>query len=220
MPSDPTIWYRVGYALERARGSGASESDPPGESKPAPRSRPHASERHAWPTADDIVASGVVALAGKLLTAWTPARKVTLIRLLRAGLAGAGAALLVDLVRPLLAGRAELPEIDGDTGTRMLAGASQGLLYGAIVEPRVPGPTLLKGAVFALADYMAHPAGGLTNLLGAHAPHRRLPFVSDLLEGLEPHEQEYVEHLAFGVALAVLCGPSPSLPGSDDDSED
>jgi hypothetical protein len=218
MASDSTIWYRVGYALERARAGSASDAEGPA---PERRSRSETAERPIWPTADDLLASGAVALAGKLLGAWRPAGKVTFTRLLRAGLAGAGAALLVDLARPLVRGRAEVPDMGSDTGARMLAGAGQGLLYGALVEPRVPGPALVKGAVFALADYMAHPAGGLSRLLGAHAPHARLPMVADLLDGLEPHEQEYVEHLAFGIVLAVLCGPSPSLDGSrDDDSRD
>lgn len=166
-----------------------------------------------WPTADDLIASAIAALAGRVLDAWRPARKVTFTRLLRAGAAGAGAALLADLVRPLLAGRAEMPTLDPDTWTRLLAGAGQGLLYGAVVEPRVPGPPLLKGAVFALAEYMADPAGGLSHILGAHAPQGRLPVVAELLEDLEPHDREVLEHLVFGLALAVLCGTAPSLNG-------
>lgn len=141
---------------------------------------------------------------------------MTFTRLLRAGAAGAAAALLLDLVKPLLAGRAELPALDRDAGTRLLVGAGQGLLYGTVVEPRVPGPPLLKGAVFALAEYLADPAGGLSHILGVHLPHSRLPVVSDLLEDLEPHDREVLEHLAFGVTLAVLCGAAPSRNGSTD----
>lgn len=219
MSSDPTIWYRLGYMLERARTGGDPSDDEAPRRKPAPRSR-DAAERPDWPTADDLIATGAAALAGKLLDAWRPSRKVTFTRLLRAGVAGAGAALLIDLVRPLLNGRTELPDLDGDTGARMLAGASQGLLYGALVEPRIPGPPVFKGAVFALAEYMAHPAGGLTHLLGGQTPQGRLPVVKDLLEGLEPSEREYVEQLAFSVALALLCGPSPSRNGHFQDRDD
>lgn len=220
MSDDPNIWYRVGYALERARGQEAVPEDGSG---PAPsREKPgRAVERSGWPTADELVASGVVALVGKLLDAWHPARKVTFARMLRAGVAGAGAALLVDLLKPLLQGRAELPELDRDTGVRLLAGASQGLLYGAVVEPRVPGPPILKGAVFALAEYMADPAGGLSRILGAYTPQGRLPVVADLLDDLEPHDREVMEHLAFGIALAVLCGSAPSRNGLvETDDED
>lgn len=220
MSSDSTIWYRVGYALERVRGGDTPSDESTNGRKPAGRSRAEASDRGDWPTADDLIASGVTALAGKVLSAWRPARKVTFTRLLRSGLAGAGAALLVELVKPLLTGRAELPELDERVGSRMLAGAGQGLLYGAVVEPRMPGPPLIKGAVFALAEYLAHPAGGLSHLLGAHAPQGRLPVVSDLLEDLTPEDREYVEELAFGVALAVLCGSSADDGIEDDDADD
>jgi len=219
MASDSTLWYRVGYALERAR----SASEPSESNGEKHERRVRSSDEGAdagWPTADDLIATGVTALAAKVLDAWIPGRKVTFTRLLRAGLAGAGAALLVDLVKPLLNGRAELPELDRDTGARLLAGASQGLLYGAVIEPRVPGPPIFKGAVFALAEYMAHPAGGLVHLLRGQTPQGKLPVVRDLLGELEPAEREYVEELAFGVALAILCGSSPSLNGHAEADED
>ena len=145
---------------------------------------------------------------------------MTFTRLLRASAAGAGAALLLDMVKPWLAGRAEVPALDQDAATRLLLGAGQGLLYGTVVEPRVPGPPVVKGAVFAIAEYLADPAGGLTQILGAHMPHSRLPVVSDLLEDLEPHDREVLEHLAFGITLAVLCGASPSRNGSADSDPD
>lgn len=215
MSSDSNIWYRVGYALERARGREASRED--GNGARRPRERDEEGGTDLWPSADDLVATGIAALAGRVLSAWRPARKVTFTRLLRAGLAGAGAALLVELVRPLLNGRTELPELGADTGTKMVSGMSQGLLYGAVVEPRVPGPPLFKGAVFALAEYLADPAGGLSHLLGPHTPHGSLPVVGDMLTDLEPGEREYLEHLAFGVALALLCGTGPSVNGLDED---
>jgi hypothetical protein len=210
MSSDPSIWFRVGYALERARGLDDSSDVGPLPRKGARRSPARDADRSGWPTADDLIATGVAALAGKLLDSWRPARKVTFTRLLRAGAAGAGAALLLDLVKPLLSSRAEVPAFDRDAGTRLLAGAGQGLLYGAVVEPRVPGPPLLKGAVFALAEYMAGPAGGLSHILGPHAPQGRLPVVDHLLENVEPDDREVLEHLVFGLALAVLLGTRPS----------
>jgi hypothetical protein len=201
----------VGYALERARGNEATSEDEPRARKPRASRRSDAAK--PWPTADDLITSGTVALVGKLLDAWRPARKASFTRLLRAGAAGAGAALLLELVKPLLRGRAELPTLDQATGRRMLAGAGQGLLYGAVVEPRVPGPAVFKGAVFALAEYMADPAGGLSHLLGAHAPHARLPVVADLLDRVEREDREYLDQLVFAVALAVLCGDAPSPNG-------
>lgn len=221
MSSDPSIWYRVGYALERARAHQPSSEEEAAPQSKRGRSRSAKVAEPAWPSADDLIASGVAALAGRLLGAWRPTRKVTFSRLLRAGAAGAGAALLLDMLKPLISGRAELPVFDREMGSRLLAGAGQGLLYGSVVEPRVPGPAVVKGVVFALAEYMADPAGGLTHLLGSHTPQGRLPVVAGLLEELEPHDREYLEHLAFGVALAVLCGASPSRNGAPEgDIED
>jgi hypothetical protein len=213
MSSDSNIWFRVGYALERARGGDVA----PQEAGRPKRSKGRAPARDAdagWPTGDALIATGVAALAGKLLDVWRPARKVTFTRLLRAGAAGAAATLVLDLMKPLLEGRAELPALDKDAGARLLAGAGQGLLYGALVEPRVPGPLVVKGAVFALAEYMADPAGGLTHLLGAHTPQGRLPVVSELLHDLEPRDREVFEHLVFGITLAILCGSSPQANGA------
>jgi hypothetical protein len=69
---------------------------------------------------------------------------------------------------------------------------------------------------------MAHPAGGLTYLLRGQTPQGRLPVVKEILGDLEPEDREYVEQLAFGVALALLCGPSPALDGraGSDDHDD
>lgn len=206
----------MGYALERARRLDAPSDEEARPRKPARRSPAHEPNKLGWPAADDLIASGVAALAGTLLDAWRPARRVTFTRLVRAGAAGAGAALLLDLVKPLLSGRAELPRLDQATGTRLLAGAGQGLLYGAVLEPRVPGPPILKGVIFALAEYMADPAGGLSHILGAHAPQGRLPIISDLLADLESHDREYLEHLVFGIALAILSGSAPSMNGIAD----
>lgn len=211
MSADPNIWYRVGYALERARGSEATSDEEPRARKP--RASRSAGAAKPWPTADELVTSGTVALVGKLLDAWRPARKTSFTHLLRAGAAGAGAALLLELVRPLLRGRAELPALDQDMGRRLLAGAGQGLLYGSVVEPRVPGPAVFKGAVFALAEYLADPAGGLSHILGPHSPQSRLPVVSDMLDEIEREDREVLDHLVFAVALAVLCGDAPSENG-------
>ncbi|NIX22339.1 MAG: hypothetical protein GWN07_21900, partial [Actinobacteria bacterium] len=72
--------------------------------------------------------------------------------------------LLADLVRPLLRDDADLPGIDRDTAEHMLAGLGQGLIYGGVVEPRVPGPALVKGALFGSLEYAVHPLGGLSGL--------------------------------------------------------
>jgi hypothetical protein len=224
MATEKSLWFRIGYALERAkhpvpsagkRLTGLAER----AREKLPR-RGDEGEGQGLPT-DDLVSAGLVLVAGKLLDAWRPRREAGLHALLHAAVAGAGAALLLDLVRPLLAGRPAVAPFDGETGERLLAGVGQGLLYGAVVEPRLPGPPLLKGALFGSAEYAADPAGGLSRLVGGHAPLQRLPLVGHLLHGLEDHDRTYLEHLTFGIALAVLYGSSPSnngiLPEEDDE---
>ncbi len=221
MASEHSFWFRVGYALERAKqpapASGKKLSTLEARAKPK---RPAPRSGKDGGAGDDLVTAAIVALAGRLLAAWRPGRRPGPIRLLHAALAGGGAALLLDLVRPLLVGRPESPTLGGDTAGRVLAGVGQGLVYGSVVEPRVPGPALLKGALFGSAEYAADPAGGLGHLLGAHTPQGRLPVVGHLLEGIDVHDRAYLEHLVFGVALAVLYGSSRSSNGMRPDDDD
>ena len=224
MASEQSLWYRIGYALERAKHPGPSSGGKlKGLAERArakePRKREEGAQGEGF-SPDDLVTAGLVLAAGKLLDTWRPRRRARLSTLLRAAVAGAGAALLLDLLRPLLAGRPSVGGLDTKTGERVLAGAGQGLLYGAVVEPRMPGPALLKGALFGSAEYAADPAGGLSHVLGTHAPHQRLPVIGDVLKGLGPHERTYVEHLTFGIALALLYGSSPSNNGIRVEAED
>ena len=222
MPPKQSFWFRLGYALERAR-----HGPPTAGRSLASRSLKGLAERQAkslnaegesdpalaWPSIDDIVASGATAAVAKVLSGWKPRRKTPTLRLLRAGAAGAAAALMVDVLRPLLRGESGLGPLDRETGDRLLAGIGQGLVYGAVVEPRVPGPTLVKGALYGTAEYAVDPVGGLSRLLGAHAPQHRLPVIGHLLEDLDPHDRAYVEHVIFGVTLALLYGSSRSSNG-------
>lgn len=216
MPSDKSLWYRLGYALERARQAPAQGKRTLASLKerrsPEPP-EPRATNPAQWPTADELLASGAVALAAKALDAWRPRRKTGPVHLLKAGAAGAAAALLVELVRPFLAGRAELPSLDSDTAEHMLVGAGQGILYGAVVEPRVPGHSVVKGTLYGSAEYAMDPAGGLGRVMGSHTPLRRIPVLGHLLSDLDPHDRTYLEHVAFGIALAVLYGSSPASNG-------
>lgn len=216
MASKKSLWYRIGFALERAKHPIPSAGEKlTGLAERARERLPRRLDEEGGKglSTEDLMSAGLILAAGKMLDAWRPRREVGLSALLRAAAAGAGAALLIDLVRPLIAGRPAVAVFDGETAERLLAGAGQGLLYGAVVEPRIPGPPLLKGALFASAEYAADPAGGLTRLLGGHAPLRRLPVVGDLLHGLDAHDRTYLEHLTFGIALAVLYGSSPSSNG-------
>ena len=224
MPPKQSLWFRLGYALERARegppaagrslrGLAEQQTKPlkaEGESGPGP----------AWPSIDSIVASGASAVVAKVLNGWKPQRKASTLRLLRAGAAGAAAALLVDMLRPLIRGEPGVGPLDKETVDRLIAGIGQGLVYGAVVEPRIPGPTLVKGALYGTVEYAVDPVGGLSRLLGPHAPQHRLPVIGHLLEDLDPYDRAYAEHMVFGVALALLYGSSPSSNGIRIDVDD
>jgi len=214
MSSDQSIWYRIGYALERARADGpkpaARKLSSLAQRRRArtPRTDDDRTRRTTAPAGtDDLLASAAVVALGKVLEGWRPRRPSGLTRLLRAGASGAVAALLVELLRPLITGDPHAHSLDEDTVDRLLAGAGQGLVYGAVVEPRLVGPDLLKGALYATAEYALHPLGGLYRLLGSHAPLRRIPGVGSLLDGMDPHDRVYLEHVTFGIALALLYGP-------------
>ncbi len=183
------------------------------ERRAAERAKKDAPRDIAWPSADDLISTGMMFLLDRLTGARGRDRKPGFTGLLRAGAAGGAAALLVNLARPLLRGDAELPVLDRETVDRVLAGVGQGLVYGALVEPRVPGPALLKGALYGSVEYAADPMGGLHTLLGQHTPQGRLPGVADFFEGLDPHDRAYLEHVAFGIALALLYESSASSNG-------
>ena len=165
-----SIWYHLGHAYERARrGSPVTGKAVAGlfERRTANRTKKGAPRDVAWPSADDLISTGAMLVLDRVIPARGRDRKPGFTGLLRAGAAGAAAALLVDLVRPLLRGNAELPVLDRETVDRVLAGVGQGLVYGALVEPRVPGTALVKGALYGSVEYVADPMG--------RAPHTPRP---------------------------------------------
>lgn len=220
MPSENDFWYRLGFALEQARqgpGSGTRKLATLGERRPATRRPGRIPPPAEWPAGDQLLASGAVAVAARVLELWKPRRKVGLAGLLKGGAAGTAAALAVELVGPLLRGQPRLPSVDEELLERVVAGAAQGLLYGTVVEPRLPGPPVVKGAVYASAEFAVHPVGGLGRILGSQAPLRRVPLLGAALDSVSPRERSYLEHLAFGVALAVAYGSTDPSRGTRDD---
>lgn len=212
MSSDSNPWYRFGYLLAQAREGPSQARDAlsglagrvrdvvPGADRGGSKSR------FPLPETDQIVAAGLAAVAARLLSAWRPRHSTGVGDLIRAGLTGAGAALLVELARPLLRGERELPSLDDGTLDRIVAGVAQGLVYGAVVEPRLPGPGLLRGAVYGAAEYAAVPMGGLGRVFGRATPQGRIPVVGRVLEGTDGRDRAFLEHLAFGVVMGVLYG--------------
>jgi hypothetical protein len=160
------------------------------------------------------------ALVGRLLDAMPRKRRPGPIRLLHAAAAGAGAAIVRELLASKMSGAPDdRPLADRARGAAMLGGA-RGLLYGALVEPRLPGPPVMRGAVYGLVEHLVSPLGGLTALAGPRAPHRSIPFVSTLFEELEQGDETLLDHVLFGIGLAALYGARPADPRDDEDDED
>lgn len=214
------IWFRLGHAFERARhGVPAKGTSLATLRERAETARSSGKElASSIPSSDDLVAAGLAMVVDRVLGSWGRRTEPGVTRLLRAAVSGAAAALIVDLIRPLLEGDRRIPVLDRDTFDHVVGGAAHGLVYGAVLEPRVPGPPLLKGIVFGSAEYMAHPLGGVTALLGHHAPHRRLPVIGDVIDRLDDHDRGWLEYVAFGIALAVIYESSAASSGilSDD----
>lgn len=219
MSSKKSVWYRLGYALGQAREAPAKGSRKLAGLKE--RASLPAEKGENSPTAldlDEILTATGVALAAKMLDRRSEGGGSGFLSMIRAALAGAGAGLLVELVRPLLSGEADIGSLDEDTPDRLLAGAVQGLVYGTLLEPWIPGPSTLKGVVYGSAEYAAMGMGGIGKMVGGHSSLGRLPGVGPLLAELDPQERAYLEHVVFGVALAVLYG-SPSSNGMRDEGE-
>jgi hypothetical protein len=178
--------------------------------------------RSASPTGEpweDVISAVGAAVVGRLLDALPRKRRLGPIRLLHAAAAGAGAALVRELLRPVVSGAAADRPLAERARGAAITGSARGLLYGALVEPRLPGPPLVRGAVYGLVEHLVSPMGGLLTLAGPRAPHRSLPFVSALFEELEQADDTLLEHILFGVGLAALYGARPA-DAEEDDAED
>jgi hypothetical protein len=167
-----------------------------------------------------VIAAVGAAVVGRLLDAMPRKRRPGPVRLLHAAAAGAGAALVRELMRPIISGGAvDRPLADRARGAA-ISGSARGLLYGALVEPRLPGPPVVRGAVYGLVEHLVSPLGGLTALAGPRAPHRSLPFVSALFEELEQADDTLLDHILFGIGLAALYGARPADARSEEEEDD
>ena len=169
---------------------------------------------------DAVIAAGATALIGRLVQGLPRKRKPGITRLLRAGAAGAGAAIVSELIRSFRSGGVQKDQILELAKDAALSGAARGLLYGTLIEPRIPGPPLLRGAAYGYVEHLVTPYGGLTNMLGANAPHRSIPFIADLLDELDPAEETLAEHILFGITMAALYGALPADPEEEDEDEE
>ncbi len=218
---DAGPWFRIGYALERTR----SRMPGPGGGRRASRggrSGADAEDEGSGGTGpadaalEAFLLSGGSVVVGRLLRAWPGRGSPGPVRLLRAAVAGAGARLGTLLVGTAVRGDPRLPGSAEALGERLLAGAARGLVYASVVEPRVPGPPLLRGLVYGGLEAGLAPWGGLEALLGAESPRRRMPFLGSLLgsgeesghgKGGDAGTGDAVsleDHLFFGAVLAEL----------------
>ncbi len=231
MSTESSLWYRVGYALEQARQlpsrapdrlSGLKErvaSATGSRHNGAARGKKKAAGRdHGAIPVEELVTTAALALAAKAVEKVRPDGPSGIGPILRAGAAGAAAAFLVELARPLLHHEDDPPRLDDGTPEHLLSGAAQGLVYGAVLEPLLPGPSLLKGSLFGSAEYALEASGGSTRLLLRRTPLGRVPMMLTLLDGLESRERGFLEHVTFGVALAALYGSSRSRSGTRDEA--
>lgn len=212
MPKNQDLWYRIGYALETTRGRrpaarGGKRQKPAHAGEVPGRVLEGVTRRVLADLPPEVLETVFTVGAGTVLTRvlslWPGRRRPGLFRLLRAGGAGAAAALLAELIRPVLSGKKTEKALEEELTDVLLSGAGRGLLYAALVEPRVPGPPALQGAVYGSLEYVLTPWGGLEELAGRAVPYRRIPVLSVLLRG-RGEEEALLEHLAFGVALAIL----------------
>ena len=157
-----------------------------------------------------IAATGLAAVAsgGALVTAalklWPARYKPTVIGLARAGAAGAAAAVARMALGVLLGAPATSRE-EEDPLAPVLSGVARGMIYASVVDPRLPGPVLVRGATFGALEYAAEPWGGLEGLLESLPPHRRIPFLGTLLDA-RSEDPSLAGQIFFGMVLASLYG--------------
>jgi hypothetical protein len=204
MQTKENLWYRVGYALEKVRNHlPAPRQEGLGDPPPAGRVPHHVTPEVSHKILDALLTVGAGSLLTRAFSLWPSRRGPGLFRLFRAGAAGAAASFLAELVRPALTGKKSGTPLEEEVTDVLLAGAGRGLLYAALVEPRIPGHPVLQGAVYGGLEYALTPWGGLSKLAGSHSPQGKIPALSILLKDRGADEQ-LVEQIAFGVALAIL----------------
>lgn len=225
--SSQNLWYQLGYALEKARAKptrdrihvlgeklAAFRDGRQGARTPA-RRRPSGkldAQGEGAETLDWILASVSGALASRLLREWKPRRRPGPALLVRAAAAGAAAMIFQELAHALLSDdpRASVNRARS-LADRLVSGTARGLVYGAIAEPRLPGPPVLRGVAYGTAEFLLSPLGGVGKLLGNQAPYRRIPLLRLLVEDSPAMEDGYVEHLVFGLALALMAGETRTV---------
>ncbi len=197
MQKNEDLWYRLGYALETARARLPAVKGVVKERLPLPL------DDASHKLLDAFLTVGAGTFLTRILSVWPGRRRPGLLGLVRAGAAGAAAAFLAEMLRPILTAEEQQGSLEEEITDILLSGAGRGLLYAAIVEPRIPGPPALRGSAYGALEYALTPWGGLEELAGKAAPQRKIPVLSVLLQG-RGGDEPFLTHLAFGILLALL----------------
>ncbi len=131
-------------------------------------------------------------------------------RLVRGAAAGAGAAGVVYLARRLTDRPDELEFTD-----EILAGAGRGVIYAAVLEPFLPGPPVVRGAILGVVEYITAPWGGTLARLQKLSPARKLPIVGALLEAGDAEDDPFLAFALYGVALGLFYGSQTPPPNDE-----
>jgi hypothetical protein len=235
MKGKKDLWFRVGEAMERVLQAVPGVEEPSGPRRKGSRSAPKRGRRRgkgrkgqarsgggarllglldrdgggldelARSPLAGLAAAGTGTMALRLVRRWTDQRRPPMSALLGAAGAGAGAALLRELVLTALD-----RDQGGDTGEALvgavLNGASEGLVYASLMEPFLPDSTLLQGSILGAAGFAAAPYGGVAGVFRPLSPHRSIPLLGSLLEAAEDarEDRSLVEHLVYGLAVALV----------------
>ena len=213
MPSKQSFWFHIGYTLEQLRSISTETAEKVRISEDTTSDRTqNAPEdiRATWSSLlEGIPTTDILGAISTLMKHRKPSHMTTLGNLAKAGASGALSALIASFLNPKTRESTDLA-LDRETRDRLLSGIRRGLLYSAISEPKVPGPIVLKGALYGTIEYAAKPVGGLSQLISTHKSPYPFSALENLLEGLESHDHSYMEHVVFGVLLALLYGSSAS----------
>jgi len=229
MSDSDSVWYRLGYSLERSRHPSVPEPlrsladrgrELVGRDEDVEEADPEPAEEEDGGTMLEVLLTASAGtLAARVLSWWTPRRKPGVAGMIRGAIAGAGAAYLRTVLQPLLRGRLGVQAWDEEMSDLLLEGTARGILYAAVLDGRLPGGPLSRGALYGVLEYAVSPWGGLEGILGKRAPHRRVPVVGGLLERDRSDEEEtLVEHVAFAVALGLFYGHQ-GIPVVEDEED-
>lgn len=241
------VWFRLGELIEQARGALPGSEGSGGSlrrrgrkavsslkkkaRKSSKRSAPVSAIRALLDRDGDtlqgllgsplggLAAAGTGTVGLRLAQRFTDQRRPPVAALIGAAAAGAAAGLLRELV--LTALHQDEEALEDGLVEAVLSGAGEGLVYAAILEPFLPDSALVQGTVLGAAGYAAAPFGGVGGVLRPIAPHRSIPLVGRLLDGAGHREdRSFVEHLGYGLTLAVLYRALArrSRSGTDDDT--